>query len=121
MNNNLNEIHIKNLLVQGILGIKDNERKKKQDIIIQAILWIENYISEKNENIYMTINYKNIVNLIIDYVKNNKPFLVEKMCNDLIKLLFKLDLRIKKIRIKIEKPKALKLTCSVAVCIERTR
>ncbi len=121
MQNKLDEIRIQDLLVRGILGINEEERQKKQDIIICATLWANTFVAEKSDNINMAINYKDVAKAIISHVENNEPFLVEKLCGDLAKLCFRLDARIKKARISVEKPTALRFTRSVGVSIKRSR
>ena len=117
----LDRIHIRDLLVRGILGIKPDERKKRQDILLNATLWGDTRPAAKSENIEDAINYRTVTKAIIAHIEQSQPFLVERLVAELAKICFESDTRIQAVEITVEKPGALRFARSVGITIYRTR
>lgn len=121
MSETLDQIRLTDLLVRGVLGINPQEREKKQDIIVNITLWADIKTAAMSDDIDHTVNYRSVAKLVIEHIETNKPFLVEKLCEDLAVLCFRYDRRVKKTLISVEKPGALRFAKSVGVSIERSR
>ena len=117
----LDKIHIRDLLIRGILGIKPDEREKRQDILINATLWGDTRPAGKSEKIEDAINYRTVTKAIIAHIEQERPFLVERLVADLARLAFETDHRIQAVEINVEKPGALRFARSVGITIYRTR
>jgi len=117
----LDQIHIRDLLVRGILGIKPDEREKRQDILVNATLWGDTRPAASSEKIEDAINYRTVSKAMIAHIEQEQPFLVERLVADLARLSFTTDERIQAVEISVEKPGALRFARSVGITIYRTR
>eukprot|EP01047_Picozoa_sp_COSAG01_P000016 COSAG01_NODE_1_length_100484_cov_170.446142_16_plen_123_part_00 len=111
-------IFIKDLLVRGVIGIYDWERKVQQDILINAEMSFDTQKAGSSDDMNDSLNYKSVCKRIIAFVEVNQPYLIEKLINDLAKTLI-LEFKIEKIILSIEKPGALRFAKSVGIRIER--
>ncbi|MGB0386364.1 MAG: dihydroneopterin aldolase [Ardenticatenaceae bacterium] len=118
---NLDRIHIRDLLVRGILGIKPDERKKRQDILVNATLWCDTRPAARSENIDEAVNYRTVTKAMIAHIEQGEPFLVERLVAELAQICFESDKRIEAVEISAEKPGALRFARSVGITIYRTR
>ena len=117
----LDRIHIRDLLVRGILGINPDEREKRQDILVNATLWCDTRAAGDSDQIEDAINYRTVTKAMIAHIEQKRPFLVERLVADLARLSFATDKRIKAVEINVEKPGALRFARSVGITIYRTR
>ncbi|MFP3853406.1 MAG: dihydroneopterin aldolase [Anaerolineales bacterium] len=113
-------IHIRDLLLRGVIGVNDWEREVRQDILINITLTADLSQAAASDDIEDTVNYRTVTKRVIEHVESQEPFTVEKLASDLARLCFE-DPRVKKVRIKVEKPGALRFAKSVGVEIERSR
>ena len=121
MTSTLDRIQIHDLLVRGILGIKPDEREKRQDILVNATLWADTRAAAQSENIDGAVNYRTISKAMIAYIEQERPFLVERLVHELARLCFESDKRVQAVEITVEKPGALRFARSVGITIYRTR
>ncbi len=117
----MDKILIKDLLLRGIIGINPEERVKKQDILINVVMWAETADAAATDDIAYAVNYKSIAKRIIDHVEASQDYLVEKLVADIARLVFEESDRVQKVQVRVEKPGALRFAASVGVEIERTR
>ncbi len=117
----MDKILIKDLLLRGIIGINPEERVKKQDILINVIMWAETRQAAETDDIQYAVNYKSITKRIIDHVEASQDFLVEKLVNDIARIILTENDSVEKVMVRVEKPGALRFAESVGVEIERTR
>ncbi len=117
----LDRIQIHDLLVRGILGIKPDEREKRQDILVNATLWADTRAAAQSEKIDDAVNYRTISKAMIAHIEQKSPFLVERLVHELAQICFKSDERVQAVEIRVEKPGALRFARSVGITIYRTR
>ena len=113
------QIHIKDLLLRTIIGINEDERRNKQDILINITLYTD-HSAAISDDIKDTINYRTITKQTIKLVENSQFFLVEKMAQEIVDICLA-DPRVKRAVVTVEKPGALRFARSVGVTIDRTR
>ena len=116
----LDEIQIKDLLLRTIIGINDEERRSRQDVLINVILWADLRPAGASDNIADAVNYRTITKRIIRLVEGSQYYLVEKLAAEIATICLD-DPRIERARISVEKPGALRFARSVGVVIERDR
>lgn len=114
------QIQISDLLLRTIIGINDDERNKRQDVLINLTMQVDLRAAGRSDEISDAVNYRTITKEIIDLVENSQFQLVEKMADEVAKICLKDD-RVQRATIKIEKPGALRFARSVGVTVERTR
>lgn len=118
---NLDKIEIKDLLVRGILGINPDERKNRQDILINVTLWADTRQAAHSDAIEDAVNYKTITKAILAHVEEGSPMLVERLTAEIARIALEKDLRIAAVQVSVEKPTALRFARSVGITIYRTR
>jgi FolB domain-containing protein len=116
----MDKIIIKDLLLRGIIGINPDEREKKQDILINIVLYADVRQAARTDAIEDAVNYKAVVKRVIEHVEGSADFLVEKLVSDLAHLILT-EFPVERVRVRVEKPGALRFTRSVGVEIERWR
>lgn len=119
MSNIQDQIIIRDLLVRSIIGINPEERIKKQDILINMVLFADIRTAAQSDEIGDAVNYKAITKRVIDHVENSSDFLVEKLVNDIARIVLT-EFDVRKVRVRVEKPGALRFAQSVGIEIERT-
>ena len=77
--NQFDRIHVRDLLLRCIIGIYPEERKNRQDVVVNLML--EGPFSEaaRTDDIAHTANYKTITKRIIQLVEESEFFLIETL------------------------------------------
>lgn len=114
----MDKVIIKDLLARGIIGINDWEREKPQDILINIVLFADIQQAGENDDIQHSVNYRTIAKKAISHAETSAPLTVEKLAEDLAKLCLK-ENNVLKVRVRVEKPGAVRFAGSVGVEIER--
>ncbi|MEM7531557.1 MAG: dihydroneopterin aldolase [Chloroflexota bacterium] len=117
----VDRIQIHDLLIRGILGINPEEREKRQDILVNVTLWADTRAAAESESIDDAVNYRTITKAIIAHVEQGRPFLVERLVQDLASICLEADSRVQAVEISVEKPGAIRFARSVGITIYRTR
>ncbi len=112
-------IEIKDLLLRGILGINDWEREKPQDILLNLTLFADLGAAGISDDIQDTVNYRTLSKQVIEHVEGSARQTVEALAADVARICLS-DPRVARVRVRIEKPGALRFARSVGVEIERT-
>ncbi len=116
----MDRIHIKDLLVSGIIGINPDERINKQDILINATLWADTRPAAASDDIDDAVNYRTITKAIIAHIEGGKPMLVERLVQEVADICLGNSL-VDRVEVTVEKPGALRHARSVGITINRTR
>jgi FolB domain-containing protein len=117
----VDRIVIKDLLVQGIVGIKPDERDKPQDVLINAILWADTRPAAASDDVADAVNYRTVAKALIEHATTSRPHLVERLAAELAEVCLGADPRIAEVEISVEKPGALRFARSAGVVIRRSR
>lgn len=117
----LDRIHIEDLVVAGIIGINPDERVNKQDVRINATLWVDTRPAAASDDIVDAVNYRTITKAMIAHVESGEPMLVERLVAELAALCLEADERIEEVEVTVEKPGALRHARSVGITVHRAR
>jgi dihydroneopterin aldolase/2-amino-4-hydroxy-6-hydroxymethyldihydropteridine diphosphokinase len=112
-------IVIKDLLLRTIIGINDEERRNRQDVLINIILQADTRAAGTSDEIADAVNYRTITKWVIALVEGSQFCLVEKMAAEIAAICLD-DPRVERATVHVEKPGALRFARSVGVEIERT-
>lgn len=115
----MDQIIIKDLLLRGIIGINPDERVKKQDILINMVLFADVRRAAVSDDIADAVNYKALTKRVIEHVEASSDFLVEKLVSDIARIIVT-EFGVARARVRVEKPGALRFAQSVGIEIERT-
>lgn len=114
------EIQIKDLFLRTILGINEEERAKRQDILVNIILYADTRWAGASDDVDDALNYRTVTKRVIRLVEGSRFYLVEKMAAEIAATCLR-DPRVERVRVRVEKPGALRFSRSVGVEIERGR
>jgi len=113
-------IVIRDLLVRGIIGVNDWEREKRQDILLNLVLYQDMRAAAISDSIEDSLNYRTLTKAIIQYVENSSHHLVESLATEIARIAV-VDANAAKAVVRVEKLGALRFAKSVGVEIERQR
>ena len=113
-------VFIKDFIIQEIIGIHDYEKTKKQKIKFNIVLDIDQNTVPNEKDIKSIVDYEKITNKLENLAKDKKYNFLESLAEDSFKEIFE-DRRINSVKIKIEKPEAIKDVGSVGVEVFKTR
>lgn len=117
-NKHLDKIHIRDLLLRCIIGINDDERREKQDVNINITLFADLRKAGRNDDISDTVDYKTIKKRVITMVDESAFFLVERLAARIAEICLE-NKRVRKVRVRVAKPGALRFARTVEVDITR--
>ena len=117
----MDRIIIKDLLLRGIVGINEDERTNRQDILINVTMWADTAAAAASDDIVDAVNYRTVTKAIISHVEGGQPMLVERLVQEVADLCFDTDERVTEVEVTVEKPGALRFARSVGITIRRSR
>jgi FolB domain-containing protein len=116
----LDRIHIRELRLRCILGLRDWERRKKQEIAIDLTLHADLRAACRSDAIDDTVDYSTLKQRVIELVEASAFQLVERLAEAVADLCLE-DGRVRRVEVTIDKAGALRFARSVAVSITRER
>lgn len=116
----MDKVFIKDLLARGIIGIREWERKKPQDILINVTVFADTTQAGETDDIAYSVDYSALAKSIQSHAETSARLTVEALASDLAKICLGLP-PVKKVVVRVEKPGAVRFARSVGVEIERRR
>ena len=113
-------VFIKDFTIYEIIGIHKHEKIKKQKIKFNIVLYVDQSVIPNEKDIKSIVDYEKITNKLEHLVKDKKYNFLESLAEDSFKEIFE-DKRINSVKLKIEKPEAIKNAVSVGVEVFKTR
>jgi len=114
----MDKILIKDLRLRCIIGVNESERKEKQDVTINIVIWSNLAEAAKTDDVAETVDYKEVTKGIIKLVEGSEFRLVETLAEKIAESCLE-HARVKKVRVSVDKPGALRFARSVGVSILR--
>lgn len=116
----MDRIHIRDLRLRCIIGVFPEERREKQDIIINLTMEADLRRAGRTDRLADTVDYKAIKKEILRLVEGSGYLLIEALAEAIAAICLR-DRRVRKVTVSVDKPGALRFARSVAVEIVRTR
>lgn len=116
----MDQILIKDLLVRGVIGVSDRERAQSQDILFNITIFANIRSAGISDNIEESVNYRTVAKNILAHASTIGRFTVEALAEDVALLLLE-DPKVIGVRVRVEKPGAVRFSRSAGVEIERMR
>ena len=116
----MDKIRIKDLRFRCIVGINPDERHEKQDIDINLVLFTDLSLPCRTDRIEDTVDYKALKKRIRTFVEASSFNLIERLAQGIADICLE-DERVSKVRVRLDKPGALRFARTVGVEIERER
>ena len=116
----MDKVFIKDLKVNGILGIHDWERTTPREILINITLYTDTQKAACTDNIADCVDYSTMAKKIRAHAESAARMTVEALANDLAEICLQ-DPKVRKVLVRVDKPGAVSEAVSVGVEIERTQ
>lgn len=116
----MDRIRIFDLLARCVLGINDDERRNRQDVVINLTIHADLHRAGKSDNILDTVDYRAIKKRVLAMVEASQYLLVEALAEAIAELCLE-EPGVHQVDVSVEKPHALRFARSVAVEISRQR
>jgi len=116
----LDKIHIRDILLRTIIGINDNERVSKQDVVINLTLHADLAEACRTDEFTHTLDYKAVKQRVAALVEGSQFFLIEALAESIASVCLEFD-RVEQVDVLVEKPGALRFARTVGVEISRKR
>ena len=113
-------IHIRDLAVRCIVGIYPEERRARQDVVINVTLEGDFRRAAKTDDIKHAVDYKQLKRQIVEHVEDSSYRLIESMAEAVANICLR-DRGVRRATVTVDKPGALRFARSVAVEITRMR
>ena len=120
MKESMDRIHIDDLLLRCIIGANDWEREKKQDVLINIVLYADVRRAAQTDDLADTANYRAITKAVIEHVEASTYHLVEALAEHVAQICLD-DPRVARVEVDVHKPGAVRFARSVGVGIVRER
>lgn len=115
------EIRIEDLLLRTIIGINDDEREERQDVLVNLVLFVDTRLAGLTDDIAdAPVNYRTLTKRVIAAVEESRFMLVERLAAEVAAVCLA-EQGVERVRVTVAKPGALRFARSVAVVIERGR
>jgi FolB domain-containing protein len=116
----MDKVIIEDLLVRGIIGVNDWERRRAQDILINITLFTDTRRAGETDSIADCVDYSKMSKRIQAHAESAARLTVEALANDLAGICLE-EKGVQKVILRVEKPGAVRFAKSVGVEIERSR
>jgi FolB domain-containing protein len=114
----MDKVFIKDLLIRGVIGISEKERSQPQDIIVNVILYTDISVGGATDDIGNCVNYRTVAKAIIAHIEKIQRYTVEALATDISVICLE-NPAVSKVRVRVEKPGAVRFSKSVGVEIVR--
>lgn len=116
----LDMIHIRDLQLRCIVGLYEEERRAKQDVVINITLYADYQMACKTDRIEDTVDYKALKKKVVELVEGSGFYLIERLAQSVADACFE-TAEVQRVEVTVDKPGALRYARSVAVEIIRER
>ncbi|HEQ60160.1 MAG TPA: dihydroneopterin aldolase [Firmicutes bacterium] len=116
----LDKIYIRDLLIRCIVGINPEERREKQDVVINITLQADLSAACRSDRIEDSVDYKAVKKKVIAMVEQSSFFLIERLAERVAEVCLEAP-QVVRVQVTVEKPGALRFARTVGVEIVRER
>lgn len=116
----MDRIHIRDVALRCIVGVYEEERTNKQDVIISITLHADLGKACATDDFQDALDYKAVKQKIVALVEESTFFLIEALAEAIARACLEFD-GVERVDVTVEKPGALRFARTVAVEITRER
>jgi D-erythro-7,8-dihydroneopterin triphosphate epimerase len=116
----MDRILISDLAARCLIGVNEDERREKQDVIINLTVWADLRRAGVSDKFEDTVDYRDLKKRLLAMVEKSEFFLLEALAEAIAQECLA-DKRIEQVQVRVDKPLALRHARSVAVEINRLR
>ena len=116
----MDKIYIRDLALRCVIGVYEEERREKQDVVLNICLHADLSEAGRADNVATTVDYKAVKQRIVRLVEDSRFYLVEALAEAVARACLEVD-RVEQADVLVEKPGALKFARTVGVEISRSK
>jgi FolB domain-containing protein len=113
-------ILIRDLSARCIIGINEEERREKQDVLINLTIFADLHQAAKSDRFEDSVDYRALKKRILSMVEGSKYYLIEALAEAIAAICLE-DQAVLQVQVRVDKPSALRFARSVGVDITRKR
>ena len=114
------QILIRDLRFRCIVGVNDDERQEKQDVVAQITLDVDLRQAGRSDDLADTVDYKALKKEVLAMAERSQFQLLETLAENIAAICLRRD-RVRRAVVAVEKPGALRFARTVVVQIVRSR
>jgi D-erythro-7,8-dihydroneopterin triphosphate epimerase len=114
------KIHIQDLRLRTYIGINEDEKKNRQDVVINIRIHYHAAKAVSFNEIDEALNYRTITKRVIRHVEENRFLLLERMTDEVLALVMEHP-EVMWADVQIDKPHALRFSDSVSIALSARR
>jgi FolB domain-containing protein len=116
----MDKILIKDLLVRCVIGVNKEERRERQDVLINITLTADLNKACRSDNFKDAVDYRAIKKRIFEIAESSSFFLIEALAQKIADACLDFN-GVKAVKVLVEKPSALRFARSVGIEITREK
>src|SRR5687767_10772448 len=116
----MDQVFIRDLVARGIIGVNGWEREKPQEILINIVLFADLHRAGNSDDIQDSVNYRTVAKKVLAHSETAQRHTVEALAADIARLCLD-EPNVQKVRVRVEKPGAVRFSRSVGIEIEREK
>ncbi len=114
----MDRIYIRDLTVRCIIGVDEAERREKQDVVINLVIWTDLRKAAHSDDFADALDYRDLKKKVVSLVESSRHNLLEALAEDIATLCLQ-QAGVRAVQVCVDKPAALRFARSVAVEIRR--
>jgi FolB domain-containing protein len=112
-------IFIQDLLARGVIGVNAWERETVQDIVVNLVLHTDLRHAGATDDVADSIDYRLVSHSVISHIESSSYRTLEALATEIARIC--IGHGAQSVRVRVEKPGAVRFTRSVGVEIVRSR
>lgn len=113
-------IEILELRARTIIGVRDRERRERQEILIGLRLFLDVRTAAASDRLADALDYDAAARRILAFVQSTSFFLLEKLAEETAQFCLR-EFALSRVEVRVEKPAALAFVKGVSVTVERRK
>lgn len=116
----VDRILIRDLAARCIIGVNEEERREKQDVLVNLTLYADIRKACKSDQFEDTVDYRSIKKQILQLVELSRYYLIEALAEAIAEVCLTVP-KVVEVRVRVEKPSALRFAKTVGIELVRTK
>jgi FolB domain-containing protein len=116
----MDQVFISDLIARGIIGVNEWEREKPQEISINIVLFADLHKAGSSDNMQDSVNYRTVAKKVLAHAETAQRQTVEALAADIARLCLEQP-GVQQVRVRVEKPGAVRFSRTVGIEIERSK
>jgi D-erythro-7,8-dihydroneopterin triphosphate epimerase len=114
----VDRVLISDLAVRCIIGVNDEERTQKQEVLINLTLFTDTRAAASSDRLEEALDYREVRDRVVEMVEKSEYYLLEALAEEIARVCLE-QRGVTKAQVRVDKPGALRMARSVGVEIER--